>query len=85
MYSVNFRVEHIPKGVKKNHRQQKHQIKYLKNTRKWFNNKWVRLYWIDWFMLKGNSLLDYPNLFSSKYDKNNITKVLSITKNLFYK
>ena len=34
MYFVNFRVEHIPKGVKKNHRQQKHQIKYLKNTRK---------------------------------------------------
>ena len=43
-YFDSFGVEHIPKEIKKIHRQQKYHNKYLYNTSKGFNNVWILLY-----------------------------------------
>ena len=38
--------EHIPKEIKKIHRQQKYHNKYLQNRSIRFNNEWILLCWI---------------------------------------
>ena len=46
----------------KNHRKQKYHNKYLNTTSIRLDNVRILLHWI--IMLKGQSLLDYTNLFS---------------------
>ena len=45
-YFDSFGIEHIPKEIKRNHRKQKYNNKYLQNTSIKFDNMWIILYWI---------------------------------------
>ena len=70
-YFGNFRVEHIPKKIRKLIRDE-NIIKNIYRIQAYiqFHNMWIlSIRFID-FMLKGKSLLDYTNSFSpNDYEK----------------
>ena len=83
-YFESFGVEHIPKEIKKviSNKNVKTNV-YRIQANDWMMWRYFCIGFID-FILKGKSLLDHTNYFSSKEYEKNVKIIISVTKNLLY-
>ena len=83
-YFESFGVEHISKEIRKviSNKNVKTNV-YRIQANDWIMWRYFCIGFID-FILKGKSLLDHTNYFSSKKYEKNVKIIISVTKNLLY-